>query len=49
MYLFKIVKDKEETKMDIEKSTKRVDKNGIEYVMYEENSVDIDENAVVNI
>lgn len=36
--------------MDTEKArTERVDENGVKYIIYEENSVDIDEDAEVNI
>lgn len=46
---YETVSEKEEPKMFTEKATERTDENGVKYIVYEENNVDIDEDAEVNI
>lgn len=46
---FKTGKIGEEPNKCIEKATEQIDENGIKYIVYEANTVDIDENAEVNI
>lgn len=40
---------KDDTKKYTEKAVERVDTNGVKYIVYEENSVDIDEDAEVSV
>lgn len=44
-----IAKKTEDTKKFTEKSTERVDENGVKYIVYEENPVSVDEDAEVYI
>lgn len=46
---FKTVQIGEEPNKCIEKATEQIDQNGVKYILYEENTVEIDENAEVNI
>lgn len=53
MYIYVVhlkIGDKNEvTKQYREKAVERVDENGVKFIIYEENPIDVDENAEVNM